>query len=216
MCAFRQKLAIVSCLGLFTATAATAEQTSREWQSCNNADNDTRIAACTGILDKGGRESNKMRANAYANRGIAFGNKGQHDRAVQDFDEALRLDPQNAVMYNNNRGWAFTNKGDVDRGIRDFDEAIRRDPKLAIGFNSRGSSYNIKGDYDRAIQDLDEATPPQSKICEWATSTAPSEISTRRSAPIRNLLLPMATVATPIGRRATRSERSPISTRRYG
>jgi Tfp pilus assembly protein PilF len=171
MCTFRQKLAIVSCLGLFMATAAMAEQTSREWQSCNNADNDTRIAACTGILDKGGRESNKVRANAYANRGIAFGNKGQHDRAIQDFDEALRLDPQNAVMYNNAAGPSRT----------------RATSTAASGTSTRrsGSIRNWRSDSiaaeapttSRAITTRNpgpgRGTPPQSKICECVDQPRP-------------------------------------------
>jgi tetratricopeptide (TPR) repeat protein len=139
-----------------TATVAIAEQANREWQNCVNADNDSRIAACTAILDKGGRESNKQRVNAYNERGLAYGNKGQHDKALQDFDEALRLDPQNAMIHNN-RGWAFNNKGDPDHAIRDLDEAIRLNPKFAVAFNNRGYSYLNKSDYDRAIHDFDDA-----------------------------------------------------------
>jgi tetratricopeptide (TPR) repeat protein len=57
------------------------------------------------------------------NRGRSYNSKGAYDRALQDLDEAIRIDPKMAVAYNN-RGLAFTNKGDPDRGIRDFNEAI--------------------------------------------------------------------------------------------
>jgi hypothetical protein len=77
--AFALALATWSAL---TSTVAIAEQANREWQICVNADNDTRIAACTAILDRGGREPNKQRANAYNERGLAYGNKGQHDKAL--------------------------------------------------------------------------------------------------------------------------------------
>src|SRR5882757_6880747 len=75
MCTFAKKLALVSCLSLFTAAAAMAQQpppqqpppqqqVSREWPICNNSagDNDARIAACTEVLNKGGREPSKQRA----------------------------------------------------------------------------------------------------------------------------------------------------------
>ena len=31
---------------------------------------------------------------AYYNRGIAYGNKGELDKAIADFTEAIRLDPK--------------------------------------------------------------------------------------------------------------------------
>jgi tetratricopeptide (TPR) repeat protein len=158
MCTFAKKLALVSGLGLLTAVSAVAQQPSHEWQVCNNSssDNDARIAACTDVLNKGPREPSKQRANAFNDRGLAFANKAQNDRAIQDFDDALHLDPQNAIMYSN-RGWAFTNKGDADRALRDLDEAIRLNPKLAIAYNNRGRAYSIKADHDRAIADFGEA-----------------------------------------------------------
>src|SRR5262245_46575131 len=106
------KLVVVSCLALFTAGGAMAQQPSREWQACHDksGDNDARIAACTAVLNTGAREP-KPRANALNDRGLAFAKKGQYDRAIQDFDDAIRIDPQNAIITSN-RGWAFVNKGD--------------------------------------------------------------------------------------------------------
>ena len=33
-------------------------------------------------------------ANAYYNRGTAYLSRGEHDKAIADYDEAIRLDPQ--------------------------------------------------------------------------------------------------------------------------
>jgi tetratricopeptide (TPR) repeat protein len=156
MCNGFAKFAVVACLGLAAAGGALAQPVSRgEWQSCLNADNDTRIAACTSILNRSGLD-NKSRGSALNARGQAFGNKIQYDRAIEDFDEALHLDPRNVVFYNN-RGWAFTGKGDPDRGIQDLDEALRLNPKYVMGYVNRGHAFNLKGDFDRAIQDFDKA-----------------------------------------------------------
>jgi tetratricopeptide (TPR) repeat protein len=35
----------------------------------------------------------------YNNRGEAYGELGQHERAIEDLDEAIRLDPQDADAY---------------------------------------------------------------------------------------------------------------------
>ena len=82
--------------------------------------------------------------------------KGDHDRAIADYSEAIRLDPKHASAFNN-RGIAYRAKGDHDRAIADYNEAIRLDPKDALAFNNRGIAYRAKGDHDRAIADYSEA-----------------------------------------------------------
>ena len=56
--------------------------------------------------------------------GSAYANKGQYDRAIADFDEAIKLDPEYALSFYN-RGCAYAMKGQHDRAIADYDEAIR-------------------------------------------------------------------------------------------
>ena len=56
-----------------------------------------------------------------------YGNKGDQDRAIADYDQAIRLDPGLAHAYAN-RGSAYTDKMDYDRAIADLDQAIRLDP----------------------------------------------------------------------------------------
>ncbi len=64
-----------------------------------------------------------MRA-AYLHRGGAYFFKGDNDRAIKDYDEAIRLDPKYAIAYGV-RGRAYENKGDSARAKKDFDEAAR-------------------------------------------------------------------------------------------
>jgi lipoprotein NlpI len=93
---------------------------------------------------------------AFNNRGLVYSDKDNNDRAIADYDEAIRLYPKYALAFNN-RGRAYRTKGDDDHAIADYDEAIRLDPKYAAAFNNRGVAHRDKGDTDRAIADYDEA-----------------------------------------------------------
>ena len=53
---------------------------------------------------------------------------GEHDKAIADYSEAIRVDPKEADAYIN-RGSVFESKGELDRAIADFSQAIRLDPK---------------------------------------------------------------------------------------
>jgi tetratricopeptide (TPR) repeat protein len=92
---------------------------------------------------------------AFIGRGDAYSNKGDHDRALADYNEAIRLDPKSALALSD-RGVAYGNKGDYDRALADLNEAIRLDPKSAHAFRNRGVLYAHKGDNDRAIADFNE------------------------------------------------------------
>jgi lipoprotein NlpI len=122
----------------------------------NRGDFDVAIESFT-LAIKAGDLSKEDLAAAYNNRGIAYGAKGDQDRAIQDYNEAIRLNPNDAVAYNN-RGNAYRrDKGDSDHAIQDYDEAIRLNPNYADAYYNRGLAYGAKGDQDRAIQDLNEA-----------------------------------------------------------
>jgi tetratricopeptide (TPR) repeat protein len=98
----------------------------------------------------------KVEAERQRKEGEAAAKAGDHDRAIVNFNEAIRLNPNDAVAYFD-RGVSYSNKGDLDRAIADYNEAIRLNPAYHIAFNNRGLSYNYKGQYDRAIADLNEA-----------------------------------------------------------
>jgi tetratricopeptide (TPR) repeat protein len=78
------------------------------------------------------------------------------DGAIADYTEAIRLDPGNALAFNN-RGSARNQKGDLDGAIADCNEALRLDPQLALALINRGTARMYKGDLDGAIADCNEA-----------------------------------------------------------
>jgi tetratricopeptide (TPR) repeat protein len=102
------------------------------------------------------------RVPAWYGRAGAWGSKHEWDKALQDLDEARRIDPRAAAplgeaAFFNFRGCLWLGKKAYDRAIRDFDEAIRLDPTFAPAFNHRGNAWEDQKEYDRAIRDYTEA-----------------------------------------------------------
>ena len=99
---------------------------------------------------------NTADAAEYIGRGIDWDRKGEVQRAISNFDEAIRLDPQDARAYYL-RGRAYSSLGQPERAIQDFDEAVRLDPQDASVYFSRGVTWATLGEFQRAKSDYDEA-----------------------------------------------------------
>ena len=81
---------------------------------------------------------------------------GQPQKAIEDLDEAVRLDPEFAQAYVN-RAVAHIGLGHPRRAIQDFDQAIWLDPKYVRAYYNRGTTYSNLGQPERAIEDFNEA-----------------------------------------------------------
>jgi lipoprotein NlpI len=123
--------------------------------TCAKVGGDEAIAACTRVIQNRGT-STTNRVMAYVNRGNAFDDKGDHERAIADYSEAILLNPKNPIAHDD-RGDAYQAKGDNDRAIADYSKAITNDPKKPAYYLDRGFPYQAKGDNERAIADYNEA-----------------------------------------------------------
>jgi tetratricopeptide (TPR) repeat protein len=93
--------------------------------------------------------------DAYA-RGIELREKGEHEHAIREFDEALRLDPSFVEAYTD-RGYSRRERKDYMLAFADFDAALRLDPSFARAHVNRGYTRYVMREYDRAIASYDEA-----------------------------------------------------------
>ena len=96
-------------------------------------------------------------ACAYHNRGYAWYGKKEYDKAIADYNEAIRLDPKDAMAYYN-RGCAWSGKKEYDKAIADYNEAIRLDPGIAYAYYNRGVAFLLSGSEkasDDARKDLE-------------------------------------------------------------
>ncbi len=102
-------------------------------------------------------------AIAYYNRGVAHSRLARFDTggaarwkgAIQDFDVAIRLNPQADAYYN--RGVAYRSLGQLERAIEDFGEAIRLNPQYAEAYYNRGAGYGAIGKSIEAERDFSKA-----------------------------------------------------------
>jgi tetratricopeptide (TPR) repeat protein len=150
--------------------AATAETLDQQ-QQCPAPDPDLSISGCTAMIQSGHETQQKLAVDFY-NRGLAYTLKDQYDRAIEDFDEAIRINPTYALAFKG-RGNVYLSDGQYDRAIEDFDHVIGLNPNDAWAFVGRGGAYFGKGvaacrpaslppcalaiaQYDRAIEDLDQ------------------------------------------------------------
>ena len=95
-------------------------------------------------------------ARGYRLRGGLLSRRGQNDRALADFDEAIRLSPDDPAGFKD-RGGVLVRMGQYRRAIDDLNRAIELDPNLATAYLNRGAAYNSLGQYERAIDDLAKA-----------------------------------------------------------
>jgi len=106
-------------------------QLSPHWQACTGnpgIDWDQQIKSCTALIQSG-TESKENVAIAYYNRALAYENKDDYTRAIADYDEALRLDPDDAdaLLY---RGLDKQRLGDKAGGEADVSAAKRMNPNI--------------------------------------------------------------------------------------
>jgi tetratricopeptide (TPR) repeat protein len=84
---------------------------------CFNLDHpDQSVRRCTAMIQSG-RQTQQNLALIFNNRGIAYHLKGQPDRAIEDFDQAIRLNPNLSAAFNN-RGNTSLLKNQPDRAIQ--------------------------------------------------------------------------------------------------
>lgn len=75
------------------------------------------------------QQTDKQKAEDERNKGWLFYVGGNLDAAIACFDEAIRLNPNDAAAYFN-RGLAYLKKGDEDKAAADFKRAKELDSNI--------------------------------------------------------------------------------------
>jgi PGF-CTERM protein len=79
---------------------------------------------------------NQNYTEAYNNRGAAYYDLKQYERAIEDYSKAIELNPNYVGAYIN-RGVTYYDLKQYERAIEDFDKAIELNPNLAEAYDYR-------------------------------------------------------------------------------
>lgn len=101
-----------------------------------------------------------------ANHGNPQGAKSEFDRAFEDFNTGISLQPNYHLGYLN-RGNIYFDRGENDKALADYSKVLeilgpidlnkRVDPAAAGALSNRGAIYSRKGMYQEALVDLNLA-----------------------------------------------------------
>jgi tetratricopeptide (TPR) repeat protein len=95
-------------------------------------------------------------AYAYNNRGIAKKNVGDYVGALEDFNQAIRLDTMSSIFYNN-RGTVLAIQKLYQSALADFDHALALKDNYHEAYFNRALVKKSMNDYDGLLADLDLA-----------------------------------------------------------
>lgn len=119
----------------------------------------TRVLAVAGVLFvclalpgcSGDKRAEMAEARAHYEAGAAYLNQRLYDRALEEFNQAIALDPGHAEAYCD-RGISLMMKADSQAALRDFDLAVEKDPTLAKAHFHRGFILERDGKTAEAIE----------------------------------------------------------------
>jgi len=94
-------------------------------------------------------------AEVYNNRGILRKEMNDLDGALQDYNKAIELNPNDAAYYN--RGILKKDMNDLDGALQDYNKAIELNPNYAMAYNNRGNLRSDMNDNEGALQDYNKA-----------------------------------------------------------
>lgn len=92
----------------------------------------------------------------FFNQGVKRLQQGDLEAAINNFNEAIRLNPNYAQAYGN-RGIAYSRLQQYDQSLADYNQFIRFNPNSAAAYYNRATLYDKLGDSQKAIADYDPA-----------------------------------------------------------
>lgn len=92
----------------------------------------------------------------YFNRGIFFQQAGDSDKALANYRDALKANPNNPDIFNN-MGVVYKDLGKYDEAIDELLKAVYTDPNYAKAYNNIGVVYYLKKNYQGAVSNYEKA-----------------------------------------------------------
>jgi tetratricopeptide (TPR) repeat protein len=101
-------------------------------------------------------KSDQRKASAHANRGLCFLEKGDTDRALDDLDAAVVLNPHDAMVYYD-RAIVRQRRHELVMAVQDYTRAISREPEFPEAYLGRGEARLVLEQNPQACHDFGRA-----------------------------------------------------------
>lgn len=101
-------------------------------------------------------KSSPVDARTYYKTGNEYYEKGDYEKAIENYNMAILLSPIFSEAYFN-RALSYYQLKNFEKSTKDYTKAIELDPKNPIMYNNRGDAYYRKEDFHSAIKDYDKA-----------------------------------------------------------
>ena len=98
-----------------------------------------------------------MTVKELYDRGLDKYNKKDYKGAIEDFDQVLRLDPNNYVIAYYQRGYARHKVEDYKGAMEDYTQYLKFNPNDVDANSGRCAAYNGLNKYDLAVADCSKA-----------------------------------------------------------
>ncbi len=90
---------------------------------------------------------------AYNNLAHYYVEGNQPEKALNNYNIAITLQPQNAKTYNN-RGKIYFERGDFDKALEDYNKSLLLEPESIKALANRGAAYGAKNQLEEALVDF--------------------------------------------------------------
>ncbi|MDP2044592.1 MAG: tetratricopeptide repeat protein [Deltaproteobacteria bacterium] len=89
-------------------------------------------------------------------QGIKHSQAGRYDQALQAFDQALKLKPNDPALITY-KATVYYAKGNNAQAVQLCEQAIKLNPSFGRAYYQRGMIFEKQGKYDQAVADLQKA-----------------------------------------------------------
>jgi tetratricopeptide (TPR) repeat protein len=146
---------LLICASLSLTLAAPASAVADAVSDCNDMGNPARqIRGCTRVIAK--TMLGDPLSTAYMNRGIAYAQRNQLTKAIDDLTSAVKANASNNFAYYN-RGNVYLDLHKLQEAIADYSKAIEIAPDMSPAFLNRALAHEALGDREASIADFKAA-----------------------------------------------------------
>ena len=153
-------IVIALIIGLITYLPVKTEQASSSKSSTESNSSSTSSELEFPIKSNTNSSSSELNsAYDYYSQGIIHLEQKELEQALQNFNQAIQLNPDNGAIYFY-RGLVYSKQGELEQALQDFNQAIQYSyysSHLAEAYLHRGLVYGKQGKLEKELKDYNQA-----------------------------------------------------------